>query len=89
VRLPSFGVFRLWIVRDECFFEYLFSNLKHVFHCTMNVRRRIKGLKFVVKDQFKGSDETIWQLHEQLWWQSSISFGVLRNSKWMCSTICS
>jgi phosphatidylglycerophosphate synthase len=59
VRLLSFGVSELWIIRDECSSRDFLSNVKHVFHYAMNVKRRFEGLEFVVKDQFKGGDEKV------------------------------
>ncbi len=38
-------------IGDECHSMDLLSfNLKHVFHCTMNFKKRVRGLVSIIKD---------------------------------------
>jgi hypothetical protein len=44
----------------ECPFEVLlFSDLVHVLCYAMSIRRRLRGLEFVVRDQFEGRDKRV------------------------------
>jgi len=37
----------------------LLFNMVHVFHYAMSIRRKVGGIKFLVKNQFKGGDERV------------------------------
>lgn len=43
----------------------------------MSIRRRLRGLESMVRDQFmiKGKDEKVYWFQEQLWWQHHLVFG--------------
>ncbi len=55
--LILFG-FSIVSVGDQCLSKVLLLfNMAHAFRCAMSVRRGVRGLKSIFRDQIKGSDE--------------------------------